>query len=288
VPLLPFTAITDLLFANVQKDNLQGLKIWTDQSLLNASGTGPSQESFIRIQVVPQNIQFTQRSRISEQVIKDGRAFFFWRKDRKSSHLDLLEIQISGITRSLAQEPKRLGGLAALQQIGRGIASEVPLIGNLVGHTPSPPPEKEPTPKQKEWLRLWRVTREPFVVENGINEHHILLETPALPWAGGIQFVGHFTAPIQFSEVAENPFLVSWQLGLIVHYTIPSFDTLFKMMDHSTARVGVGTAANPGGGPSEPTPPTDVPGPGSPSPAWEEHSSFIPDPNAPFLKGDLS
>lgn len=225
----PIASLTELLFGNVQNDRLQGVEIWSDRS---AAGIEPfTQPEVKQIQVIPQNINFVQRSRISEQVIKDGRAFFFWRKDANSNHLDLLEIQMTGLTRSLAREPKRLGGLAVLKQTVGAVTAQLTGLGNLAPGNP-PPLEDAPTKKQQEWMRLWRITREPYVIANapnGINEHHIRLNTPALPnFSSGVQFIGHFTAPIQFSEVADNPFLVQWQLGLIVHRTSPTIDELFR------------------------------------------------------------
>lgn len=230
----PVQAIADIFFGNTQKDRLQGLEIWTDQSILD-----PAHKNIFRVQVVPQNIQFAQRSRISEQVIKDGKAFFFWRKDRQSNHLDLLELQISGITRSLAREKQKGGNV--LEQL----ASSVRDVGSLVvPPTGSPPaPSDQPTQKQREWLRFWAMTREPFVVEDGINHHHIRLNTPALPGVdavgtgAGVEFIGHFSAPIQFSEVADNPFLVTWQLSLIVHQTIPDLDQFFNLLTNFTVTV---------------------------------------------------
>lgn len=210
----PIPALADVLFGSLQKDNLQGMQIFTDESLLR--------KEVVRVEVVPQNINFAQRSRISEQTIKDGRAFFFWRKDRQSDHLDLLELQIQGVTRSLAKEKQRLGGLGGLRQV---LGGELQDIESIVNPETQQVAEDEPTRKQRQWLKFWRLTREPFVTENGINHHHITLQTPALPIA--IDFVGHFGAPIQWGEVADNPFLVTWQLNLVVHYTVPSLASLF-------------------------------------------------------------
>ena len=213
----PIPALADVLFGSLQQDRLQGLQIFTDESV----GRG----EIARVQVVPQNINFSQRSRISEQTIKDGRAFFFWRKDRQSNHLDLLELQISGITRSLAKEAPRLGGLSGIRQV---LSSEVQDLTSIFSpSTQQPTQDDEPTPKQRQWLKFYRLTREPYVTELGINRHHIKLQTPAFPITDGIDFVGHFAAPIQFGEAADNPFLVPWQLNLIVHYTRPSLDSIF-------------------------------------------------------------
>jgi hypothetical protein len=221
VATFPIPALADVLFGTLQQDRLQGLQIFTDESR--------ARREIVRVEVVPQNINFAQRSRISEQTIKDGRAFFFWRKDRQSDHLDLLELQIQGITRSLAKEKQRLGGLGGLRQV---LSSEVQDIESIINPaTQQPSAEDEPTRKQRQWLKFWRLTREPFVTENGINHHHITLQTPALPVTNGIDFVGHFAAPIQWGEVADNPFLVTWQLNLIVHYTRPSLSSVFLATD---------------------------------------------------------
>lgn len=209
-------ALTDFFFSNLPQDRFQGLQIWTDQSASDGAFISTGRNEIVRVQVAPQNIQFIQRSRISEQMIKDGRAFFFWRKDRFSSHLDLLELNISGITRSLAKEPRRRPGgpIDAVREV-------LPSV-----FAPSSGGEDGATPKQQEWLRFYRLTREPFIVEDKINHHNIRLETPALPIP--VTFVGHFTSPIQWGEVADNPFLVTWQLGLIVHRTEPDLEQLFQ------------------------------------------------------------
>lgn len=199
-------SLSDFLFRNRTQDKFQGLLIWTDQSVSEKAFEGLGRKEAVRVQVAVQNIQMTQRSRISEQVIKDGRAFFFWRKDKKSSTLDLLEIRLSGITRSLATEKKTTTGL--------------PVIGEAIGGSDGP------TPKQQEWLRFWRITREPFIVGDKINNHYIQLQTPALPIP--ITFIGHFSGPVQWTQSTENPFLANWELTLIVHRTDPSLDVIFE------------------------------------------------------------
>lgn len=219
MPTFPIPALADVLFGNLPKDRGQGVEIYTDESKIRDRGA-------ISLKVAPQDIQFAQRSRISEQVIKDGRAFFFWRKDRYSSHLDLLELRIGGITRSLARErtiPRTIG-----QVLGKEIAD----IGSLFIPSDTPTTaggENQVTQKQRDWLRLWRITREGFVTENGINNHHIRLHTPALP--SPIDFVGHFAGPIDWRHSAKNPFLVEWQLSLIVHRTNPDLEVLFTTAD---------------------------------------------------------
>lgn len=197
-------SLTDFLFRNKTEDRFRGLSIWTDQSVSQKAFEGLGRREAIRVHVAPQQISFVQRSRISEQVVKDGRAFFFWRKDSSSNHLDLLEVQIRGITRSLAQE-KRTPAILPPADVTGG--------------------EINPTPKQQEWLRFWRLTREPYIVGDKINNHYVQLETPALPIP--ITFVGHFSGPISWQQSADNPFLTTWELSLIVHYTDPSLETLF-------------------------------------------------------------
>ena len=209
-------SLTDFLLGNAQRDSkFHGLNIWTDQSNSEGAFRLDGRKEIINVQVAPQNISFVQRSRISEQVIKDGKAFFFWRKDRDSGHLDLLEVQISGITRSLMRERKQQGLIERL-------ASEIP-IPLPVGSAGN---EEGPSRKQQEWLRFWRLTREPFIIGDRINHHIIQLETPALPVP--VKFIGHFSAPIQWTEVADNPFLVQWQLGLVVHRTEPDIEALIS------------------------------------------------------------
>jgi len=232
--IFPISALTDVLFGNQRKDQVQGLQIWTDDSI-SKDKRDPATE-IISLQVVPQNINFVQRSRVSEQVIKDGRAFFFWRKDRRSNHLDLMEIQLQGITRSLAKENLRQGSTNAIRQFLSKV-TELPRSFVSSGEA-SPSTSDEVTPKQREWLKFWRITREPFAAEDHLNYHHIRLNTPAFPGQSpvGLEFVGHFTGPVQFGEVADNPFLVTWQLGLIVHYTHPTLEQFFDLASQFNVR----------------------------------------------------
>jgi len=220
MPTFPIPALADVLFGNIPKERAQGVEIFTDESRdLRKEAT--------RLQVAPQDISFSQRSRISEQTIKDGRAFFFWRKDRFSAHLDLLELRIGGITRSLARERTR--PRSAREVLGQEIAD----IGSLFIPTDTPTTpggEDIITPKQRDWLRLWKITREPFVTDQGINNHHIRLHTPALPHP--VDFIGHFAGPIDWKHSASNPFLVEWQLVLIVHSTVPDLEVLFARAEN--------------------------------------------------------
>jgi hypothetical protein len=230
MPTFPIPALADALFNNIPKDKGQGVEIFTDEALRTIGGVNTESVDpkvvGIRLKVAPQDIEFVQRSRISEQIIKDGRAFFFWRKDRSSNHLDLLEIRMRGITRSLAFERQ------TPRSVREVLSTEVANIESLfipTANTTTPAGQNPITPKQRDWLRLWRITREPFVTENGINNHYIRLQTPALPTP--VTFVGHFTAPIEWRHSARNPFLVEWSLGLIVHNTIPDLETLFAQAE---------------------------------------------------------
>lgn len=230
MPTFPIPALSDVFFGNQQRDRLQGLEIWTDDS--------EARKEILRIQVVPQNITFAQRARISEQTIKDGRAFFFWRKDRRSNNLDLMEIQMQGVTRSLAKEKSNPNGVTGIQQV---LSREVSDLASLVfPGTASPAVDDLPTPKQREWIRLWRITREPFAAVDHLNHAHLRLNTPAFPGLSpqGVEFIGHFANPIQFGEVAENPFLVTWQLNFIVHRTVPDLDQFFELVNSITVQQG--------------------------------------------------
>ena len=225
----PIPALGDILFRNLPTDKGQGIEIFTDESLKRFPGRveqSANNVSIIRLKIAPQDIQFSQRSRISEQVIKDGRAFFFWRKDRFSSHLDLLELRLNGITRSLAPEknvPQNAG-----QQLGHVVATVDELF--TPSTQTSPGGEDVITAKQRDWLFFWRLTREPFVTENGINNHHIRLHTPAIPMS--VDFVGHFAGPLDWRHSARNPFLVEWSLTLIVHSTSPDLEVLFNKAEN--------------------------------------------------------
>jgi hypothetical protein len=224
--IVPLAALARTLFGRAQDTKIAGLEIFTDRSLeLGTSqkslGVTQGRSAVVSLNVVPQQIEFVQRSRISEQVIKDGKAFFFWRKDRHSKHLDLMEVRLTGITRSLARETKVTGNLS---ESLRNFAGEIK--NTFVRGTGKSMSVDEVTKKQQDWLTFWNITRESYIDEQGINEHHIRLKTPAIP--APVEFVGHFAGPIQWSQNARNPFLADWQLSLIVHRTDPSLDILFN------------------------------------------------------------
>lgn len=230
MPTFPIPALADVFFGNQQHDRLQGIEIWTDDSEVR--------KEILRIQVVPQQITFAQRARISEQTIKDGKAFFFWRKDRRSNHLDLLEIQMQGVTRSLAKEKRNATGLSGVKQVLSKEASDIASL--VVPQNVSPAGDDLPTPKQREWIRLWRISREPFTASDHINRAHLRLNIPGLPGLSpqGMEFIGHFANPVQFGQVAENPFLITWQLNFIVHRTVPDLDQFFELVANINVQQG--------------------------------------------------
>src|SRR5216117_2344163 len=218
---LPIPALADFLFGRTPKDQHRGVLIWTDRSRNPAtpgstfSKSGEDLKSPPpAIQVTPQYLQFVQRSRISEQVIKDGRAFFFWRKDRASSHLDLLEIRISGLSRGLMAEKP---GASSITQLFKQEFDNLKSLVTTQATTTTGQPV--PTAKQIAWLKFWLLTREPFLTEDGPNPnyHYLQLQTPALPIP--VTFKGHFAGPVEWRHSAKNPFLVEWNLTLIVHKT---------------------------------------------------------------------
>lgn len=214
----PVQLLNDILTAYGRQSagTVAGIEIYTTRSLERLEAT--------TLKMPLQSIQINQASRISEQVIKDGKAFFFWRKDRFSSHLDLMEIQLVGVTRSLAQEPLQISNpyLQRLVDTAQDKVDELlpPFLrGTLQGVV-------GPTSKQAEWLRFWSITRENYVDADGINTHFIRLRLPSLPTQ--VEFSGHFAGPVQWSQNAMNPFLVDWNLKLVVHSTNPSLDVIFN------------------------------------------------------------
>jgi hypothetical protein len=213
---LPLIGLQDLLFGNTPRDQAQGVEVWTDNSRVRDNG-------IIRVRVTPQDFEFNQQARISEQKIKAGRAFYFWRKDRFSNHLDLMEVRIGGITASLLLEKVPTGAAREIfDETTRGIAQTFsPAVPT------SPGGETRITLKQREWLRFWSITREPFTFEDGVNNHHLRLDTPALPIP--VEFIGHFAGPVVWRHSARQPFLAQWELTLIVHRTSPDLDKVFEM-----------------------------------------------------------
>lgn len=214
----PVQLLSDIItaFGRQSAGNVSGINIWTDRSLARGEATS--------LKIPLQGVQVNQTARISEQVIKDGRAFFFWRKDRFSSHLDLIELALSGTTRSLALEPLRINN-PYIQRLVDSVQERVDdlLPPVLRGTTQG---VVGPTAKQAEWLRFWAITRENYVDSQGVNRHHVQVTLPSLPIQ--IEFIGHFAGPIQWTANASNPFMVDWNLKLIVHTTLPTLDQVFN------------------------------------------------------------
>lgn len=199
--------IFDFFFRRLPESRA-GFNIWTDESR-------DQRQEAIRLLVAPQSISFKQLARISEERTKDGRAFFFWRKDRDSSHLDLLEMTVSGFTHSLMVPNTLRGSIGVLPEqvrtLTRSFSQAAPEDANALASR-----------KQESWLRLWRMTREPFVMDTRLNRAHIQIQTPSLPTE--IEFIGHFQNPLEWKHDAQQPYLVQWSFTMIVHRTNPDLD----------------------------------------------------------------
>jgi hypothetical protein len=195
----PLSAVTALLTGGLVPTSIMGLKIYTTDSQRRGENT--------RLQIPVQGMNFVQRSRISEQVIKDGKAFYFWQRNRGADTLDLMELQLTGKTRSLMPANSITGVIAGV--IAQGV------LGDQFA-----PAQDAVTALQQQWLSFYRLTLEPYVASDHLNQHFIELQTPALPHK--ITFIGHFADPLQWQQDATNPFLTDWQLRLIVHTTAPS------------------------------------------------------------------
>lgn len=211
----PLSSLEDLLLGFAVPDAFVGLEIFTDDSQARREG--------IRLQVAPQQIAFGQQSRISEQLIKDGRAFFFWKQTREANHLDLLELSITGVTRSLI--PEGINNPQSFTQLWQKAQNAANNIVAPFTDSIAVPEQDSVTNKQNHWLRLWKITREPYIASDHVNRHHIKLKTPALPIK--VEFLGHFAGPVQWTHDANDPFLVRWTLKFIVHTTTPTLDVLF-------------------------------------------------------------
>jgi hypothetical protein len=89
------------------------------------------------------------------------------------------------------------------------------------------PPVTPMSTRQREWLRFWDITRQPSIDEQGVNNHYIELQTPALPV--NIVFIGHFNGPIQWEQTSSQPFLATWRLSMTVHRTSPDVSAIQYM-----------------------------------------------------------
>jgi hypothetical protein len=102
---------------------------------------------------------------------------------------------------------------------------------NTVTAVDNPISESNPTPnagaaKHYAWARLYELTRLPVLDRgtNSLNLSNIVYRSPFFPTP--VVFYGFFNNVLEFSEVAEQPFMTEWSFSFIVQRTTPSLDYL--------------------------------------------------------------
>jgi hypothetical protein len=87
------------------------------------------------------------------------------------------------------------------------------------------------------WARLYELTRMPVVIPdtNLQNTCTIHYRSPLFPRA--LRLTGFYNNVLDFSETAENPFLIEWSFSFVVQSTFPDLnsisDHLVKVLSNS-------------------------------------------------------
>lgn len=175
----------------------------------------------IALRVNPHNVTFKQNKRITKRNTQGGTVYMHWSNDFGQNN-DVLEMQFRGRTGNinLRRDPQ-----AKKSAVGQALQD---FANWLTGTSP------EDADKYKNhggaklftWARLYQLTRMPMVdVTTGKhNVFYIVYRSPLFPRP--IQFRGFFNNVLDFSETAENPFLIEWSFTFVVQSTVPDLDVL--------------------------------------------------------------
>lgn len=189
--------------------------MWVDQGL-------PS----IALRVNPHNVSFKQNKRVTKRNTQGGTVYMHW-SDEYGQNNDVLEMQFRGRTGNInlrrnpdAKKADGLGGLPA-----QGLQA---LANWLTGASPENADQykNQGGAKLFTWSRLYQLTRMPMIDRSTgkKNIFYIVYRSPLFPRP--VVFTGFFNNVLDFSETAENPFLVEWSFTFVAQSTMPDLDTL--------------------------------------------------------------
>lgn len=162
--------------------------------------TSPYLQEVIECRVNPRSVAFEQPKRYSRKDVRNGSVFFHFNNDRGQDN-DILTLRLQGTS------------------------------GNLdVQSVLNPLPASQSTAalsKLQVFHNLYLMTREPRLIGlNLVNEFRITMRTKV--FSSGITFIGFFTKVMSFTEVAEKPNSVDWELEFIVQRTEPDLDSVLN------------------------------------------------------------
>ena len=196
------------------------MKIWTEMSARN--------KLMLELSVNPTNVRFVQTKRVTSSVVKDGRVYYFWSSAPGEHSLDVLRLDVTGISGSILN---RVAYKNYRQKVG-----EESVVKNA--------PEGALNTKHKKWLKFYGMTREaayPAELDGEFNYAYFEYISPLFPPGKSIIFKGHFENPLQFDEDATRPFFTQYSFTFIVHSSNPDLDTLLEQVENvlvTTDRVG--------------------------------------------------
>ena len=188
----------------------------------------------IALRVNPHVVQFNQPKRITKRNTQGGTVFFHW-SDLNGLNNDILELAFKG----------RTGNIRTKQSIpGSGNPSATGLqdAGNVLsgGVTSTPGTPNQGAAKLLLWSRLYTLTRVPVVDPSTKlrNVFEITYRSPLLPRA--FVFYGFFSKVLDFSETAEQPWLVEWAMNFTVQATQPSLDVITAYLTSLLSQANAG------------------------------------------------
>ena len=215
------------------------MKIWTDLSIhdgiiikpavpgyeseklgISVEGTsavykeGSKKQTMLELSVNPNNVVFKQLKRITSDVVKKGRVYYFWSSAPGEQNLDVLGLTIRGVSGSILN---RVANNQYQQTLGEQKISN--------------PPAGAINTKHQKWMKLWAMTREPAYppeLNGEFNYAYIEYVSPIFPTGKTIIFKGHFSNPLDFEEKAAKPFLIDYNFEFIVHQTDPALDGILE------------------------------------------------------------
>ena len=173
----------------------------------------------IALRINPHNVAFKQPKRVTKRNTQGGTVYMHW-SDENGSNNDVLELDFSGRTGNInlrRNEQVRLSKAgAALQDVANWLTGASPEDADKY--------KNQGGGKLYTWARLYQLTRMPMLNRQTKRQNlfHILYRSPLFPRP--ILFIGFFNNVLNFTETAENPYLVEWSFNFVVQYTVPDLD----------------------------------------------------------------
>jgi hypothetical protein len=194
----------------------------------------------VRMMVNPHSVSFRQPKRITKRNTQGGTVFMHW-TDLNGQNNDILEMVFKGRSGNIRQKPNP-SSTGIVQSIGKGLQ----IAGNALTGT-SGNPSDNPTPNQGlakhiMWARLYELTRLPVLVPQSIlrNVFTIKYQSPIFPRP--YILYGFFNNVLEFTEVAEQPWLIEYSFTFVVQATQPSLDAISQQLTQLLNSTATGVA----------------------------------------------